>query len=91
MKWARDHTLAITVAVIGSISFALFTWSERGYFCDQAKDHHSACQGFWSVEHLHDWIYNATSNYQSELLFGILVVILLKNLASSHDKDKADT
>jgi hypothetical protein len=26
---------------------------------------------------MHDWIYNAASNWQSELLFGVLLVVLL--------------
>jgi hypothetical protein len=77
-RWLRDHWLTLVVAWVGVISFAAFTWAERGYFCDQASDHHSACQGFWSSEHLHDWVYNATSNYQSELLFGVLLVVLLR-------------
>lgn len=90
-QWFRRHTLAVTVAVLGSISFAIFSWAERGYFCDQAKDHHSKCQGFWSAEHMHDWVYNLFSNYQSELLFGILVVVMLHKIAGDHDAEKGDT
>jgi hypothetical protein len=87
--WVRRHTLSIVVAVVGVSCFAAFTWAERGYFCDQAEDHgQRSCPGFWSPEHLHDWIYNATSNYQSELLFGVLIVVLLHRLAGHEDDDQ---
>ena len=76
-EFLRHHWLTVAVGVWAVLSFAIFTWAERGYFCDQASDHHSHCQGFWSSEHLHDWIYNAASNWQSELLFGVLLVVLL--------------
>lgn len=73
------HWLTLLVAAVGVTSFAAFTWAEYGYFCDQGRDHgDKACEGFWSMAHLHDWIYNATSNYQSELLFGVLLVVLLR-------------
>jgi hypothetical protein len=73
----RNHWLTIAVSIWALASFGIFSWAERGYFCDQASDHKSPCQGFWSSEHLHDWIYNAASNWQSELLFGVLLVVLL--------------
>jgi hypothetical protein len=73
----RDHWLTLVVGFLAVASFAAFTWAEYGYFCDQASDHKQRCAGFWSAEHLHDWIYNATSNWQSELFFGVLLVILL--------------
>lgn len=77
------------VATLGAICFAAFTWGEYGYFCDQARDHGPGrCPGFWSSQHLHDWVYNATSNYQSELLFGVLVVTLLHRLAGRADEDE---
>lgn len=60
--WA-DHWLTIVVAILACLSFAVFTWAEYGYYCDQAQDHHTPCSSFWSSEHLHDWIYNATSNW----------------------------
>lgn len=72
-----DHWLTVVTAALAITAFALFTWAEYGYFCDQAKEHGSTCQSFWSSEHLHDWIYNLASNWQSELFFGVLLVILL--------------
>jgi hypothetical protein len=85
----RRNALAISIGLLGVVFFAIFTWAEYGYFCDQGRDHgDEGCQSFWSQAHLHDWIYNATSNYQSELLFGVLVVLLLKRLASKRDQDK---
>lgn len=89
--WVRRHALVITVAILGTIFFAAFTWAEYGYFCDQGRDHgNEGCESFWGQAHLHDWIYNATSNYQSELLFGVLIVILLKRMASAQDREKDD-
>lgn len=77
MRLWSHHWLTIITAVCAIGSFVLFSWAERGYFCDQAADHKSPCPSFWSSEHLHDWIYNAASNWQSELFFGVLLVILL--------------
>lgn len=77
MRFWSHHWLTVVVAALAFVSFAIFSWAERGYFCDQAKDHHSACPSFWSSEHMHDWVYNAASNWQSELFFGVLLVILL--------------
>jgi hypothetical protein len=92
MSWARRHALVLTVAVVGAISFALYTWAEYGYFCDQGRDHgNHGCEGFWSNSHLHDWIYNAASNWQSELLFGVLLVVLLHKLEGPNGADKGDT
>lgn len=85
----RRHALAIGVAVLGLVCFAAYTWSEYSYFCDQGRDHgNQGCEGFWSMTHIHDWVYNATSNYQSELLFGVLVVVLLHRLAGREDEDE---
>lgn len=72
-----DHWLTAVVFVLASATSVVFVWHERGYFCDQASDHHQPCPGFWSSEHLHDLIYNASANWQSELWFGVLLVILL--------------
>jgi hypothetical protein len=73
-----DHWLTVVVAGLAIASFAAFTWAEYGYFCDQGRDHgNRGCEGFWSAAHLHDWIYNTASNWQSELFFGVLLVILL--------------
>lgn len=84
-RFWSEHWLTCFVGIFAVASFVMFSWAEYGYFCDQAKDHHSACQSFWSQEHLHDWIYNASSNWQSELLFGVLVVMLL-NRAKGGDE-----
>jgi hypothetical protein len=37
-------------------------------------------------EHVHDWLYNAASNWQSEMLFGVLVVALLHRLPGDRDE-----
>lgn len=91
MSWLRRHALVVVVAVFGVLSFALFTWAEFGYFCDQARSHGDACSGFWSVEHLHDWIYNAASNWQSEALVGVLLVVILLKLEGRDGADRGDT
>jgi hypothetical protein len=74
----REHSLTLILLAIGAAAFALFTWGEYGYFCDQARTHHETCTGFWSPEHLHDWAYNASSNWQSEVLFGAVLIYVLK-------------
>lgn len=76
-RFWSDHWLTFVVGILAIAFFAVFSWAEYGYFCDQTKDHGGECLGFWSIEHMHDWIYNATSNWQSELFFGVLLVILL--------------
>lgn len=92
MDWVKRHALAIGVIVLGLASFALFTWSEYGYFCDQGRDHGlHGCQSFWSKAHLHDWIYNASSNWQSELLVGIGLLVALNKLEGPRGADKDDT
>lgn len=76
-RYFSDHWLTIAVTLLAIGWFIAFSWAEYGYFCDQAADHNHNCSGFWSITHLHDWIYNAASNFQSELFFGVLLVILL--------------
>jgi hypothetical protein len=74
------HSLAFVVAVLALAHWIAFTWAEYGYFCDQAKDHgQKVCPGFWAAEHVHDWLYNYSANVLSELTFGILILIVLKN------------
>jgi hypothetical protein len=78
MSWLRRNMLLIVVAVVGVLSFAIYSWAEYGYFCDQGREHgNNGCEGFWSNAHLHDWIYNITSNWQSEALIGVVLVYLL--------------
>lgn len=93
-NWLKRHALVVGCATLAPLFFAIFTWAEYGYFCDQGKDHgQQVCASFWSAEHLHDWIYNAASNWQSELFFGILLLVLLMKLENRSDKpaDKGDT
>ena len=91
MEWIRRHALVVGVAILGIFSFCLFSWAEYGYFCDQASDHDQKCSGFWSSEHIHDWAYNAASNWQSELLFGILLLVVLLKIEGRDGADKGDT
>lgn len=77
MRWLRSHTLLIGCLLFGLIAYALFTWAEYGYFCDQASSHKEPCAGFWSMEHVHDWLYNSASNWQSDLLIGLFLGVLL--------------
>jgi hypothetical protein len=91
VSWLQKHSFLVFSGVLGALLFAVFTWSERGYFCDQAKDHKSPCGSFWSSEHLHDWVYNAFSNYQSEMLIAVFLVLMLKKGASEGDREKDKT
>jgi hypothetical protein len=92
IDWTRRHALAIGVVVFGAAFFALFTWAEYGYWCDQGRDHgQTACPSFWTTRHLHDWIYNAASNWQSELLVGIGLLVVLNKLEGPRGADRDDT
>src|SRR4051794_580892 len=79
-KLVRDHSLLITVLMLGLLALVFYTWAEWQYFADQAHEHSSAVGSFWSKEHFHDWAYNAASNWQSELLFGVGIVVILHRL-----------
>lgn len=100
-SWLRRHALVIGVALIGTLAFAMFTWGEWGYFRDQCSNlntvltgvhaHAQTCPSFWSREHIHDWSYNAASNWQSEMLFGILLLVVLLKLEGPEGADRDDT
>ena len=100
-EWLRRHALAIGVVTLGIATLAAFTWAEFRYFCDQqaqwnevlraAHGQPSPCPGFWSAEHLHDWVYNAASNWQSELLVGIGLLVALNKLEGPRGADREDT
>ena len=89
MALIRRHSLALTVAALALAALVLFVWSEFSYFCDQQSQWNEVlravhgqpqpCPSFWSRDHMHDLLYNAASNWQSELLFGILLVLILKD------------
>lgn len=91
MSWLRRHALVVVLAAFGLVSFAVFSWAEYGYFCDQAATHKERCTGFWSSAHLHDWIYNAASNWQSEALVGVVLVAVLLKLEGPRGADRGDT
>lgn len=90
-EWLRRHALVVGVSIMSVACFALYTWAEYGYFCDQSASHHEPCSGFWSQAHLHDWIYNAASNWQSELLYGILLLVVLLKIEGPDGADQGDT
>jgi hypothetical protein len=101
MLWAKRHALMVAVLVLIPIVLVIFSWAEYGYFCDQSDNlneilratHGSpqSCEGFWSTAHLHDWIYNMASNWQSDLLIGILLVLAFNKIEGPHGADKEDT
>lgn len=91
MSWVRRHLLIIAVCLLAVASFVTFTWAEWHYFLDQASTHKEPLPTFWSAEHLHDWLYNAAANWQSELIFGVLVVVLLHKAEGRKGADKGDT
>lgn len=73
----RAHKLLVAVAVFGVASLALFTWGVWEDFAARAAEHHAPAS-FWSRDFLATWAYNTASNWQSEALIGVLVVVLLK-------------
>jgi hypothetical protein len=86
MNFLKNHWLTLIVVFWTFFSFGLFTWAEYGYFCDQGRDHgNQGCESFWSSAHIHDWLYNAAANWQSELIYGVLLVILLKKSRGGDD------
>lgn len=101
MEWLRRHALVVGATVLGLISFVVFSWAEYGYFCDQNQNLNEIlrhvggdpqpCQSFWSREHVHDWLYNAASNWQSELIYGIMVLVILMKIEGARGADKGDT
>lgn len=73
----RHHKLLIAVVVFGLASLVGFTWGVYIDYVDRAAEHHEHAV-FWSTSFAATWLYNATSNWQSEALVGILLVVLLK-------------
>lgn len=91
-SWLKRHALLAAVTILAPLTFAVYSWAEYGYFCDQSKDHdQTPCPSFWDKTHLHDWVYNATSNWQSDLLIGILLVVLLHKLEGPRGAEREDT
>lgn len=85
-RFLADHWLTLLVIVLAVVVTILFVVNEYGYFCDQSADHGThSCPSFWSAEHRHDLLYNAAANWQSELWFGVLLVILLHKAKSGDD------
>lgn len=77
-RFVRERWLALCVIAGALSAMVLYMWAEWGYFRDQAKSHGDPVPTeYFSSSHLHDLIYNAAANWQSELLFGVLLVWLL--------------
>lgn len=76
----RNHKLLVAVIAFGLVSLAAFTWGVWQDYADRAVEHDSE-PVFWSISFFATWLYNASSNWQSEALVGILVVYLLKRKA----------
>lgn len=91
MEWLKRHALLIGAIVLGLLAFCIYSWAEYGYFCDQAAEHGNKCEPFTSSTHLHDWIYNATSNWQSDLLIGICLLLILNKIEGPEGADHDDT
>lgn len=77
MSWLRRNLLLLGGIALLALSLAVATWAEWHYFVDQAVTHGERPPGFWSAAHVHDWLYNAAMNWQSELAFGLVFVVLL--------------
>jgi hypothetical protein len=93
MLFIRQHKLFMIVLTLALISWVTFFWAEYGYFCDQGREHgNKGCESFWSMAHIHDMVYNLAANWQSELTFGVLLVLVLNKLGDrdSEDKDAKD-
>lgn len=87
MKWIKHNLLLIGAVSLGIAMFSFYTVNEYGYFCDSSKQHHAKCEGFLSSAHLHDWLYNASSNWQSDLLVGAALVTVLRRAEGPRGND----
>lgn len=91
MSWTRRHALVLAAAIGAVVWFVIYTWSEWRFFIDNSFQHGSAPQGFWSSQHLHDWLYNLSANVVSEVMFGVFFVIMFHKVEGSQGADKEDT
>lgn len=85
MSFVRRHRTLLLFLALGLIALAIYTWAEWHYFVDQAASHHEPRPRFWDPEHVHDWLYNGMSNWQSDFLIGAFAVYLLTNHAPADD------
>lgn len=69
----REVPLFVFVALLAVASLAVFTWAEWHFYVLNEASHHAHAV-FWSRGHLYDWLYNAAANWQSELIFGVVLV-----------------
>jgi hypothetical protein len=76
----------VSVAVLGVAALIFFTWADWYTFAQDQEAHHEAAH-FWSVQFLANWGDNAAQNWHSELLFGVLVVVLLKGARRGSEED----
>jgi hypothetical protein len=89
VTWARRHLLVLTVAVLAVLSLVFFTWADWHTYVQDQEAHRQTAE-FWSNDFLANWGDNAAQNWHSELLFGVLVVVLLKKLEGPRGADQDD-
>lgn len=85
-SFLRRHRTIILLVCLGLVALVLFTWANwHNYVMRQQHDHVSAV--FFSWDYLAEWLYNAASNWQSEILFGGAVVLWATRHAPRDDEE----
>jgi hypothetical protein len=74
----REHQVLVVVAIIGLASLGFDTWAAWHQFAQQQHQFHAAAS-FWSVDFLAFWGNGVSQNWQSEALFGIGLVLILRS------------
>ena len=88
----REHQILIVVAAIGLGALIFDTWAAWHQYAQQQHQFHQAV-AFWSVDFLAFWGNGVAQNWQSEALFGIGLVLILRSsrLREVEDDEQART
>jgi hypothetical protein len=73
--------MALIVGTLGILALGAFTWGDWYTYAADQKDHHGHAV-FFSWAFLANYLDNAAQNWHSELLFGVLLVLLLRDLGA---------
>ena len=85
----REHQILIVVAAIGVAALVFDTWAAWHQFAQQQQQFHQSAS-FWSLDFFAFWGNGVAQNWQSEALFGIGLVLILRStrLREVEDQDQ---
>ena len=88
-SFVRKHQILIIVGVIGVLALIFDTWAAWHQFAQQQGQFHNRAH-FFSVDFLAFWGNGVAQNWQSEALFGIGLVLILRStrLREVEDQDQ---